>query len=174
MNPVTMIGVAFVAIVSITSHEAAHGFVADRLGDPTARDQGRLTLNPIRHIDLFFHDLAAALSHPVSLGIHLRWGEAGSSGCQAAQTSTARLGARRGSRARNERDNRHRSDRHSMGVDACRPCQPIIQIDGDPGDRNLSERAPRGLQSRTDPATRRIASHAVLPLRRNPRSLSPD
>lgn len=43
MNPVTAIGVAGVAIVSITSHEAAHGFVADRLGDPTARDQGRLT-----------------------------------------------------------------------------------------------------------------------------------
>jgi Zn-dependent protease len=53
MNPVTAIGVAGVAIVSITSHEAAHGFVADRLGDPTARDRGRLTLNPIPHIDLF-------------------------------------------------------------------------------------------------------------------------
>jgi len=41
-------------IVSITSHEAAHGLVADRLGDPTARERGRLTLNPLRHIDLFF------------------------------------------------------------------------------------------------------------------------
>jgi len=54
MNPVTVIGVATVAVISITSHEAAHGFVADRLGDPTAREQGRLTLNPIPHIDLFF------------------------------------------------------------------------------------------------------------------------
>jgi len=54
MNPVTVIGVAGVAVVSITSHEAAHGFIADRLGDPTAREQGRLTLNPIRHIDLIF------------------------------------------------------------------------------------------------------------------------
>ena len=54
MNPVTVIGVAGLAIVSITSHEAAHGFVADRLGDPTARERGRLTLNPIPHIDLFF------------------------------------------------------------------------------------------------------------------------
>jgi Zn-dependent protease len=36
MNPVTVIGVVGVAVVSITSHEAAHGFVADRLGDPTA------------------------------------------------------------------------------------------------------------------------------------------
>jgi Zn-dependent protease len=54
MNPVTVIGVAGIAVVSITSHEAAHGFMADRLGDPTARERGRLTLNPIPHIDLFF------------------------------------------------------------------------------------------------------------------------
>ena len=54
MDPVTIAGVTCVAIVSITSHEAAHGFVADRLGDPTARERGRLTLNPLPHIDLFF------------------------------------------------------------------------------------------------------------------------
>jgi Zn-dependent protease len=54
MNPITILGVVVVAIVSITSHEAAHGFVADRLGDGTARERGRLTLNPLPHIDLFF------------------------------------------------------------------------------------------------------------------------
>jgi Zn-dependent protease len=54
MNPVTVAGVIVVAVVSITSHEASHGFAADRLGDPTARDLGRLTLNPLPHIDLFF------------------------------------------------------------------------------------------------------------------------
>jgi Zn-dependent protease len=54
MNALTAIGVGALAVVSITSHEAAHGFVADRLGDPTARERGRLTLNPIPHIDLFF------------------------------------------------------------------------------------------------------------------------
>jgi Zn-dependent protease len=54
MNAVTVIGVIGLAVVSITTHEAAHGFVADRLGDPTARERGRLTLNPIPHIDLFF------------------------------------------------------------------------------------------------------------------------
>jgi len=54
MNPVTVLGLAVVAILSITSHEAAHGFVADRLGDPTAREAGRLTLNPLPHIDLIF------------------------------------------------------------------------------------------------------------------------
>ena len=36
---------------AIILHECAHGWMAARLGDPTARDAGRLTLNPIRHID---------------------------------------------------------------------------------------------------------------------------
>ncbi|PPQ31829.1 site-2 protease family protein [Rhodopila globiformis] len=38
-------------ILAITLHEAAHGFAALALGDTTARDAGRLSLNPIRHID---------------------------------------------------------------------------------------------------------------------------
>ncbi len=38
-------------LVGVTVHELAHGLVADRLGDPTARFQGRLTLNPLPHID---------------------------------------------------------------------------------------------------------------------------
>lgn len=38
-------------IFSVILHEIAHGFVADRMGDPTARLAGRLTLNPIPHID---------------------------------------------------------------------------------------------------------------------------
>lgn len=40
-----------ILIFSAIFHEVAHGFVADRLGDPTARLKGRLTLNPIPHID---------------------------------------------------------------------------------------------------------------------------
>ena len=40
-------------IIAITIHEAAHAFMSDRLGDPTAKIQGRLTLNPIAHIDLY-------------------------------------------------------------------------------------------------------------------------
>jgi len=43
--PALLIGFAF--------HEYAHAWVADRLGDPTPRSQGRLTLNPIAHLDLF-------------------------------------------------------------------------------------------------------------------------
>jgi Zn-dependent protease len=41
-----------VLIFSIILHEVAHGYAADSLGDPTARMSGRLTLNPIPHIDL--------------------------------------------------------------------------------------------------------------------------
>ncbi len=38
-------------LFALTIHEFAHGYVALRLGDPTARDQGRLTLNPLKHLD---------------------------------------------------------------------------------------------------------------------------
>ncbi len=40
-----------VLIVSVILHEVAHGYMANYLGDPTARLQGRLTLNPLSHID---------------------------------------------------------------------------------------------------------------------------
>ena len=45
--------IKIVALVfSIIIHEVAHGYIAYRLGDPTARDAHRLTLNPIAHIDI--------------------------------------------------------------------------------------------------------------------------
>lgn len=40
-----------ILIFSVIIHEVSHGYMADRLGDPTARLQGRLTLNPLKHID---------------------------------------------------------------------------------------------------------------------------
>lgn len=40
-------------IIAVTFHEFAHAFAADRLGDTTPRNQGRLTLNPISHLDPF-------------------------------------------------------------------------------------------------------------------------
>lgn len=40
-----------VLLVSIILHEIAHGYVASKLGDPTARDQNRLSLNPLVHLD---------------------------------------------------------------------------------------------------------------------------
>jgi Zn-dependent protease len=44
---------ALPAIFAITLHEAAHGYVALRCGDDTAQRMGRVTFNPLRHIDLF-------------------------------------------------------------------------------------------------------------------------
>jgi len=38
-------------LLAITCHEVAHGYVAYMLGDPTAKSQGRLTLNPLKHLD---------------------------------------------------------------------------------------------------------------------------
>jgi Zn-dependent protease len=42
---------ALPAIIAITFHEAAHGFAAHRFGDDTAWQLGRVTLNPLKHID---------------------------------------------------------------------------------------------------------------------------
>jgi Zn-dependent protease len=43
----------FALVLAVCFHEAAHGWIANRNGDPTARLAGRITLNPIPHIDLF-------------------------------------------------------------------------------------------------------------------------
>ena len=56
MDESTIVTVAIalgVILFSMTLHEAMHGFVAYFLGDDTAKMQGRLTLNPIKHIDPF-------------------------------------------------------------------------------------------------------------------------
>lgn len=50
-NPLVFIVTALALIISITIHEFSHAFVADKLGDPTPRIQGRLTLNPLAHLD---------------------------------------------------------------------------------------------------------------------------
>jgi Zn-dependent protease len=42
-----------VLLITLPVHEAAHAFTAVRLGDPTPKAEGRLTLNPFRHLDLF-------------------------------------------------------------------------------------------------------------------------
>jgi len=41
------------ALMAITCHEVSHGYIADKFGDNTARSMGRLTLNPIKHMDIF-------------------------------------------------------------------------------------------------------------------------
>ena len=50
-----------VLILSIIAHEVSHGYAADSLGDPTARLAGRLTLNPLPHIDLMGSIIVPAL-----------------------------------------------------------------------------------------------------------------
>ena len=52
---------AFPVLVAIVFHEVAHGWVANRLGDPTAAMMGRLTLNPFAHIDIVGTVLLPAL-----------------------------------------------------------------------------------------------------------------
>jgi Zn-dependent protease len=53
MNPQYILFYFLIIIPSAIVHEYAHGFMADRLGDKTARYAGRLTLNPKAHIDLW-------------------------------------------------------------------------------------------------------------------------
>lgn len=53
-NPITLIGITLIILIySAILHEIAHGYVAERLGDPTARLMGRITLDPRPHIDPF-------------------------------------------------------------------------------------------------------------------------
>lgn len=50
--PVQIVMNILPSLLCITLHELSHGYVACRLGDTTAKDAGRLTLNPIKHIDI--------------------------------------------------------------------------------------------------------------------------
>ena len=52
-NPVLFIVWSFALLVAIDIHEFAHAWIADYLGDPTPRINGRLTLNPLAHLDPF-------------------------------------------------------------------------------------------------------------------------
>jgi len=73
-DPVTFILLAIPLLYSIIVHELAHGWVAYRMGDPTAKMQGRLTLNPLSHLDpigtlmLFVFGFGWAKPVPVNLG----------------------------------------------------------------------------------------------------------
>ncbi len=53
IDPLYIIIILVIILGSVVLHELAHGLVAYWLGDSTAKDAGRLTLNPIKHIDLF-------------------------------------------------------------------------------------------------------------------------
>jgi len=51
MEPLSIIALAIAFIIGIVVHESSHAYAADKLGDPTARVEGRVSLNPINHID---------------------------------------------------------------------------------------------------------------------------
>ena len=72
---------ALPVIFAITLHEASHGYAALRFGDPTAKEQGRLSLNPLHHIDpfgtlllpallLIFSGIAFGYAKPVPVNFH--------------------------------------------------------------------------------------------------------
>jgi Zn-dependent protease len=74
-DPLTFVLLAVPLLYSIIIHELAHGWVAARMGDPTARMMGRLTLNPLKHLDpigtamLFIFGFGWAKPVPVNLGL---------------------------------------------------------------------------------------------------------
>src|SRR5204862_7734186 len=74
MNPNTLFQIAtwlIPLIIAIVFHEVSHGLVARRLGDPTAEERGRLTFNPIKHVDpvgTVILPLLLAISHAPVFG----------------------------------------------------------------------------------------------------------
>ncbi len=63
----------FIFLFSVSAHEVAHGAMANRLGDPTAKNQGRLTLNPLKHLDFFGSILVPGLLLLSQAGIIFGW-----------------------------------------------------------------------------------------------------
>ena len=88
-NPLYIIIVLIIIVGSVILHELAHGVVAYWLGDRTAKDAGRLTLNPIKHIDPYMSILVPVVLYilrapvfggakPVPVNYHnLKWREWG-------------------------------------------------------------------------------------------------
>jgi len=62
-----------VLVFSAAVHEYMHGWMADRLGDPTAKLAGRLTLNPIKHLDWFGSLLLPFMMIASGIGIAFGW-----------------------------------------------------------------------------------------------------
>lgn len=68
-----VIFIIIVLIFSVVIHEVSHGLVAERLGDPTARRLGRLTLNPLRHLDPFGSVILPLLLSLLPGGVIFGW-----------------------------------------------------------------------------------------------------
>ncbi len=73
MNATDAVFYVAILIMSVVIHEISHGFMAERFGDKTARYAGRLTLNPIKHLDLFGSILLPALLIISKVGFVFGW-----------------------------------------------------------------------------------------------------
>lgn len=73
MDPTNIIFTIVVLILSVIIHEVAHGYAAYALGDPTAKLSGRLTLNPLRHMDPVGSILIPAFLVITGAGILFGW-----------------------------------------------------------------------------------------------------
>jgi Zn-dependent protease len=69
MEPLSVVIFIVILLFSVIFHEVAHGLMAYRLGDPTAKYAGRLTLNPIPHIDLIGSIILPALLYYAGLPV---------------------------------------------------------------------------------------------------------
>jgi|TARA_Y100000310_G_scaffold75933_1_gene72359 Zn-dependent protease len=65
--------IILILIFSIVIHEVSHGYAANSLGDPTARLAGRLTLNPLKHLDLMGSIIVPAILILTSAGFIFGW-----------------------------------------------------------------------------------------------------
>lgn len=73
MEPVTIIFSIIIVIISVMFHELAHGTMADYLGDRTARMAGRLTLNPLKHLEWTGSFLIPLLCVVLGSGFIIGW-----------------------------------------------------------------------------------------------------
>src|SRR3989344_1401885 len=72
MQGIDVIFYITILLMSVVIHEVSHGFMAERFGDKTARYAGRLTLNPLKHLDIFGSILLPILLY-VSSGFAFGW-----------------------------------------------------------------------------------------------------
>lgn len=63
MQEIDFVFAIAVLIMSVVVHEVSHGYVANSLGDPTAKYAGRLTLNPFKHLDFFGSFIVPAITY---------------------------------------------------------------------------------------------------------------
>ncbi|MBI4118088.1 MAG: site-2 protease family protein [Parcubacteria group bacterium] len=68
-----LIPLVLILIISVVAHEVSHGYMAEMLGDPTARLEGRLTLNPLKHLDLWGSILIPLLLIVTKAGFLIGW-----------------------------------------------------------------------------------------------------